>query len=592
MSFLTPLGLLAFVALPLVVGLHLFRRRYKERKVAGLFLWSPDLLRSQSGRKRTRLLRSPSLWIELCAAMTAALALGGLHLGASDDASPLVLVLDDSASMSALDGDRTARDRTVEQIRDLLESLGPSVRCTVILSGTHPRVLIGPDAGRASVLEALSTWQPHQPTHRLGPALGMGRQMTSTGARLHLFTDADPGQVDLDYEVHALGQDLDNTALLGARRIRSTDGQKLLIDLLSFGREPIETRIHIRLLDVSGVAGRFESTTSLVPDRIQHLSIEVPFHAGSIEIELAKDALALDNRILLLPDSLRVVRFENALPAPLTQALGIDGLAMAIPGLEPAGAGDVPALRFATEPGPIAPWRTELVVQVPESTSALLGPFLLERRHPLLHGVLLEGVIWSASQTGPPPGFPLVLAGDLPLLTEENQTRFHRYRLGIDPSRSNLAKAPDWPIFLSNLVDLVRKRLPGQVDRNLPSSEELVYRHAGPLEQIPEMRLVTPAGQRRQPAGLREIRFAPEGPGLYRLERGDEELARWSLHFVDPTESDLRTRGSMHRDAVASPGTSEEHENRPGEWERKLLSLLLLLLVLADWWVLEREGNA
>ncbi len=593
MSFLTPLGLLAFLSLPAVLALHLFRRRYQERKVSSLFLWAPDLLRSHSGRKRTRLLRSPSLWIELLAATLVALALSGLSFGATVKAKPLVLVLDDSASMSAHDGASSVRDRIVAAIGKLLDSQGASARSTVILTGSHPRVWLGPDASAHEVRERLKDWKPQQAGHELDSALDMGRQMAEGGATLHLFTDSDPGAADRDYVIHASGRSLGNTALLGARRIPGDKGQKLFLDLLSLRDKPHTIRLEVGLL-VEGTAPRvFRSTAVLEPLQVQHLSIDLPLHGGAIQIDLEDDALDLDNHILLLPERLRVVRLQQDLPQALASRLGITHLLDAIQGLELAGPGEVAALRLSTTEGPAAPWRTEFLIQVPETSTGLVGPFLVERRHPLLRGTQFDGVIWSASESTPPKGFPLVLAGALPLLTEEKEPRFRRYRLAIDPERSNLVKAPDWPILLSNLVDLVRRELPGQVGRNQASNKELIYRHSGPLIETSEMRLVTPTGTERPPQGLRELRFEPEGPGLYRLRTPDRELARWSLFFVDPAESDLRSRRSLSRAASASGEAGDARSpSHPGVWERKLLSLLLLLLLLADAWVLRREGSA
>src|SRR6185436_2604967 len=68
-SLLAPLGLLALVALPAVVILHLYRRRLRQRRVAGLFLFRADELMASAGRHRTRLLRSLSLLLELLAAL-------------------------------------------------------------------------------------------------------------------------------------------------------------------------------------------------------------------------------------------------------------------------------------------------------------------------------------------------------------------------------------------------------------------------------------------------------------------------------------------------------------------------------------------
>src|SRR5688500_18103407 len=101
MDFAAPLGLLGLVAVPAVVALHLFRRRFVERRVAGLFLFSPDALASTAGRRRTRLLRTPSLWLECLAALALGLLLARPRIGSPGERAHLVVVLDGSASMTA-----------------------------------------------------------------------------------------------------------------------------------------------------------------------------------------------------------------------------------------------------------------------------------------------------------------------------------------------------------------------------------------------------------------------------------------------------------------------------------------------------------
>jgi hypothetical protein len=96
-SLLAPLGLLALVALPAVVILHLYRRRLRQRRVAGLFLFRADELTASAGRRRTRLLRSLSLLLELLAALCAALLLSRPSLGLTGQERHVVIVLDDSA---------------------------------------------------------------------------------------------------------------------------------------------------------------------------------------------------------------------------------------------------------------------------------------------------------------------------------------------------------------------------------------------------------------------------------------------------------------------------------------------------------------
>ena len=50
MTFAAPFGLLALLAVPAIVALHLFRRRLAERRVAGAFLFPATPVASDGGR--------------------------------------------------------------------------------------------------------------------------------------------------------------------------------------------------------------------------------------------------------------------------------------------------------------------------------------------------------------------------------------------------------------------------------------------------------------------------------------------------------------------------------------------------------------
>ena len=87
MTLANPLGLLALLAVPAVVLLHTFRRRLQERRVAGLFLFLGDRLVADAGRTRTRLLQTPSLWLECLAAAALALWLAAPSFGGTIEPS-------------------------------------------------------------------------------------------------------------------------------------------------------------------------------------------------------------------------------------------------------------------------------------------------------------------------------------------------------------------------------------------------------------------------------------------------------------------------------------------------------------------------
>ena len=112
MIFTTPLGLLALLSVPAIVAIHLFRRRFPPRQVAGLFLWQSARQVPQGGGRLDRLPITASLLLECLAALALSLILAGARLSSATVNDHLVVLLDDSASMSArsASGER-ARDR-------------------------------------------------------------------------------------------------------------------------------------------------------------------------------------------------------------------------------------------------------------------------------------------------------------------------------------------------------------------------------------------------------------------------------------------------------------------------------------------------
>ena len=67
MTFTAPLGLLALLAIPAIVVIHLFRRRFPPRHVAGLFLWKVVQQTPQGGGRVSKLPVTASLILECLA---------------------------------------------------------------------------------------------------------------------------------------------------------------------------------------------------------------------------------------------------------------------------------------------------------------------------------------------------------------------------------------------------------------------------------------------------------------------------------------------------------------------------------------------
>ncbi|HXS81883.1 MAG TPA: BatA and WFA domain-containing protein, partial [Methylomirabilota bacterium] len=187
--FANPLGLLALLAVPAVVALHLYRRRFEPRPVSALFLWGADDRAPVAGRKREPLRTSVSFWCELLAVALLALAFSGPRSGcAAGHSEHLVVVLDSSASMGAVAEGKSTRERALELIAERIDGLGRGSRVTLVQSGPRPSLVAGPAAFPAEAREALAQWVPGAAHHDLQPAVALALQFAGE-ARVTLVTD-------------------------------------------------------------------------------------------------------------------------------------------------------------------------------------------------------------------------------------------------------------------------------------------------------------------------------------------------------------------------------------------------------------------
>jgi len=609
--FANPLGLLALFAVPAVVALHLYRRRFEPRLVSALFLWGIDDRAPVAGRKREPLRTSVSFWCELGVALLLGLAFAGPRSScAAGRSEHLVVVLDSSASMGATSEGKSARQRAVELVAERIDELGRGSRVTLVQSGPRPALVAGPAAFPAEARAGLERWQPLAAHHDLGPAVALALQFAGD-ARVTLVTDHyRPEDWPETIEVVSIGRPLDNWAITRAARTRerAEDGvehEKLFVTLASFARSARSSGV---LVSAAGreLARREEA---IEPGKRAHFAIEVPEGIGPVEVRIDADALALDDSILLAPPPARTLALHSMLDEDELRALGLAEpgernitrwlalvpRSVASPSSDAAhlviarGAVDAPAAwTLAFEP--LGSERKDLV-----------GPFLADRASALLDGTTLEGSVWSIDPALELPGAPLVSAGNLAILSEERRGERVTWHLNLDPARSSLQRSPDWPILLANLAELRRAALPGPERTNLGVGERLLYRPGAELAGIDRAKPVLyqlegPLGDARStrreiPALEQVVVDGLEQPGLYSLAFAGRPVAEFAVAFTDAAESDLRDASPGKRPAAQESARLESELS----WIELALIAGALALALVDWFALARfsaQGKA
>jgi hypothetical protein len=605
--FAHPWGLVALAALPGVLALHLFWRRFRPRKVSGLFLWASESRQIIAGRTRDRLYRTASLLLELLAALALGLAVASPSRLSASRKKHLVVVLDGSASMSASGSDgREFADLAANEARSALSGLAASDEATVIVSGPVAGVAAGPRASPAAALDAIDTFlrEPGEPgtpfaeTDELGRAMTLARELALPDGRVLALTDT-PRPADLvpaDVELVAVGEARPNVGFVVADRsvLREStgDGERVFVGVRNFSGRPAECTVVFK-----PEKGR---------DVRQHLGLEagqtvpvaLPLGAGTgivtaeIEVDADSNALALDDRATLVPSRRPNVAVANLLSGGPGEALA--RALVSVPGTSTAPP-EAAHLVFAPEgkvPSPAAgTWRVVLAGETGEKALRVAGPYVLARDERMLEDVSLRGVLWTASGKGSPAGArPLVSCGDHVLACAFGPDTSRTVVLDLDLARSNLARTAAWPVLVANVLEERRRVLPGLEKANLSLGETVRLRLAT-LEAEPV--LVSADRRERLPgAGLKRA-FLARRLGPAEIRQGAERFAALHVNFLSPSESDLARLGS----ARVGVRSSEAPEKRAGRsktrahWPVALLTALGLAAAVGDWYVLRSSGR-
>lgn len=612
MIFENPIGFLAFLSLPALVALHLFQQRFRQHPTTALFLWGPVASSQIEGRRIRKPQRTFSLLMQVLAAGAVSLLVAQPRRGDAIRIPHLAVVLDGSASMSAhlADGTTPALRARAWIVTAFPE--GERAVFTLVETSDKPRILAGAAARRDETLRAIDAWHPTLPGHAPHEAVRLARILAAgteagTPRRVVFLTDAlDPAlALGDDVEVRAFGEARDNAGLLEARRHRLADGSSIArVVVCAFAAAPL----HRTLTWLAGDGAVLGTEPLELPPRAPvQVSIHLPEGAGTVRARLDGDALALDDEALLPPPRSRVVRIaslweaDDPAGARWARAVGAipDAAWESAPGAEAPGAephilvGPASKLEHAFGTA----WQV-LVGNFPEGEHGdgepldLAGPYIPLRAHPLVQGITLDGVVWTGAHPGFRSGTPVLSAGRIALVTEEETLGTYRLRLNLDLARTNLVDSPDWPILVANLVEMRRGSLPGLARWTFRAGETVRFR----IDERfvgGDLSLRTPGGVPRPVAGTDPLVLQGlREPGAYALvDPSGATIDSFAVNFHDPSESDLASRGkgSAGPEGMETPAVADPEP-------RRVLDQTLLLAAIAalalDGWLLSRARAA
>jgi hypothetical protein len=332
-----------------------------------------------------------------------------------------------------------------------------------------------------------------------------------------------------------------------------------------------------------------------VPPGTSSISIPLPAATPPVRASFSDDALVSDNAVVMVEPRPQIVAIDDR----LKDGRGKTALEKALSALTQVVQGSPGHLAFVEsgfsriEAPPPGTWQARF--GRPEASLAngtpedLIGPFVLEKRHPLLQGVTLGGVVWTGVfPLSPGAVHPLASGGDRALIGTLAPTAGApdpAFLFNLDLERTNLIRSPDWPILISNLVEIRRRELPGPERWNYRVGEWVRIRFdRQPTEKL---RLRMGTFERDLP-GTRLVEFvAPAPGGLAQIVEGDQVRFEIGINPLDESEGDLRlarteTLGRFD-DADRKRAIESGAGFDPLFW---LLLAVCGVAMLANWWLL------
>lgn len=625
MSLLFPLGLIALIALPIILLLHLLRERRRRVTVPSLLLWQ-NMPRRPDGRRSSVLPLSLLLLLHLLIALLVALALAQPQLLSTifrTGGQQLVLIIDTSTSMAAQDGSGTRLAAAQNEARTLINRLGANDQLAIIAMNSHAHVLArGGSENQQEMLGALNSLQA-------GGATNLAEALTLAEASL------DPerqGQVIILSDNALLGTSAPKQVLsadLRWQQIGSNQGNKAIVSFAAQNRSNSRTApIHV-YARVANYANQSSQTWArLIADGQQiderfvefpangeaELTWTVPAGTNQLSLEIqGNDALAIDDVAQLSLAQVRPLRILLVSEQASAAANNVDPQASAnsdllrralnaVPGAsvgtiapaqytssQSASQADLTVFEeFLPEAWPaggvlvIAPPRGNSLIQVQDTRP--ISTTSLRQRGSLLSGLNLDTLRRATvAEIDSEWGEVLLSDGTTPLIARQRIDQSEIAVWAFSLRDTNLPTRLAFPLLVARSVrDLTPQALPNALN----VGDDLRLQ---PSPRASTISVSAPDGQTAQYEGQAELLLENlNQAGFYSISELSDDGSvlyngRVAVNIGNPSESDLRSQDLPEISTAPLPVSASSEAESSGRELWPVLTLLALAVLFIEW---------
>ena len=578
-----PLGLLALLALPVLVVVEFLRPKERRAPATTLFLIEAAESAPRGGARLRRFANSLPFWLRVLAVLLVAWVLADPRLPGGRTVLRVAVVVDSTASMEAF------RPEAETALSELGRLLGRTGKVEFVLLESHPeggQLLDRGNTGEA--VRALAGWKPLRGPHSPSEALETARLAAGPKGLRVFLTDAPEARVPPDVTLVAIGRPLANAHVAQASVTADANGRlrwRLLAGLS--GAETARRELRIRWGDTEVPAGTLE----LEKGRLA--ALEGPWPEGVDRLTLALepgDALAIDDVAPLLRPEPRplALRAEDGLPAFFGRLAGT------VPETRSVRAFEEADLELAREGAPPSA-RRRILLAAPDGeggTGAL--SLVVAEPDPLTDGLSWIGFLGRARERVLQAGERgLLWAGPVPLVFLRERAGGRDLVLNFDWEASNAERLPAFLVLLARFAEEAREVSPMPWVGNLETGERLPPTGAVPPSGALALRN-GPSEVRREASAYSALR-APLEPGYLEIAAigGEEEtpVLRAGVRFADVRESALGEAGANEWADYVEAVSGARIRELARDPLRELWMLLAGALLAAAWVAGSRKGG-
>jgi len=588
MILLNPLGLLALLAIPLVIAIHFLQRRAQIVPISTLFLLNKTQKESASGRKFDRLMNSIPLWLQLLIVLLITWLLVQPRYIKANSTQRIAIVLDSSASMSVFK--QQVKSKLTEVLPQLQGNAEQAEYWLLDSNPSHPRLYHGNSLEKLTA--TIDSWNPSDGASSPNHTLRIARSLAGNEGAVIYLTDTPRRAISYNAHVYAIGSVTENCGFTGISFSRN-NGTLIWQTLIRNYSHTPQTRTWY-LEDQNGKRTKQKSIT--IPARkIISLQGKFPAHSTRAKLVLSTDDFTLDDTLPLikpLPKSLTLhsssltehhnlaQKIATSFPNIKLTDQSADADLLIIPASQLNLHNDHNTISFIHSSLNSAPYLNgSIVAEKHPLTNGLNFQSLLVRQVPSRHLLDTDQVIvWQGKR-------PLILL------------RHHRNRttsliFNFDIKLSNFSKTEAPIVLLLRHIETIRSAKLSHQRLITETSQPLKLTTPPISKKSPLLYQITPLDSNktttRTLTTARKL-YAPKFPCYFTISHSDSPLLTAANYFADTREADFSHCATAYLPASTSATAVARHTRQDHLW-RYWLALALIALLLT-WHYSNRANN-